>query len=254
MADLIGQVAVVTGASSGVGRAAAVAWARAGAHVVAAARNLEALRELSEEIASFGGEARPVRCDVSVLDDVSELRNIATAAGPVSLLLNCAGVPGAYASLLETPLEVWQRTIDVNLTGTFNCCQAFLPTMMAARHGNIINVASSDRALPLRSAYHTTKFGIIALTQALAEEVREYGISVNAIRFGIPVDTPLAREVNGDRTDYENWQSPEDTTEVLTYLALQRGAYVTGGYINVYEWTRQLRGALGHAATPPPVR
>lgn len=254
MTDLTGQVAVVTGASSGVGRAAAVGWAKGGAHVVAAARNLDALRELSDEIAAFGGRAEAVRCDVSSLDDVLALRDTATATGQVSLLLNCAGVPGTYATLLDTPLEVWQQTLDVNLTGTFHCCRAFLPAMIAGRHGNIINVASSDRALPLRSAYHTTKFGIIALTQSLAEEVREFGISVNAIRFGVPVDTPLARKVNGDRTDYENWQAPEDTTEVLTYLAGQRGAYVTGGYINVYEWTLQLRGALRHAATPPPAR
>ena len=253
MADLTGQVAVVTGASSGVGRATAVAWAKAGAHVVAAARNLDALRTLSDEISSLGGRAEAVRCDVSVLDDVLALRDQATAAGQVSLLLNCAGVPGAYATVLETPLEVWQRTLDVNLTGTFHCCRAFLPAMISSRHGNIINVASSDRALPLRSAYHTTKFGIIALTQALAEKVREFGISVNAIRFGIPVDTPLARQVNGDRSDYENWQSAEDTTDVLTYLAGQRGAYITGGYINVHEWTRQLTGVLAHAATRAPL-
>lgn len=252
MTHLTDQVAVVTGASSGVGRATAVAWARAGAHVIAAARNFDALRALSDEITTFGGRAEAVRCDVSVLDDVLALRDTATATGEVTLLLNCAGVAGAYATLLDTPLEVWKRTLDVNLTGTFHCCQAFLPAMIASRHGNIINVASSDRALPLRSAYHTTKFGIVALTQSLAEEVRGFGISVNAIRFGIPVDTPLAREVNGDRTDYDNWQRPEDTTEVLTYLASQRGAYITGGYINVYEWTRQLKGVLGHAATPPP--
>lgn len=251
MTDLTGQVAVVTGASSGVGRAAAVAWAKAGAHVVAAARNIEALHALADEISSRGGRADAVRCDVAVLDDVLALRDTATASGQVSLLLNCAGVPGSYTTLLDTPLEVWQRTLDVNLTGTFHCCRAFLPAMITGRHGNIINVASSDRALPLRSAYHTTKFGIVALTQSLAEEVRDFGISVNAIRFGIPVDTPLAREVNGDRSDYQNWQSPEDTTEVLTYLADQRGAYITGGYINVYEWTRQLGGTLRHAATPP---
>lgn len=249
---LDGRLAVVTGASQGIGCATALAWARAGADIVAAARNLPKLEQLAAAVRELGRRCEPVVCDVADDTAVARLKGVAEAMGEVDILFNCAGSAGLYAALMDTPLEVWDRTVAVNLRGTFLCCQAFVPGMTARRRGVVINVSSSDRALPLHSAYHATKFGVVALTQALAEELRDSGVSVNAVRFGVPVDTELAREVNGDRHDYENWQQPEDVTEVLTLLASQLGTYVTGGYINLYEWRKQLGGPLPWGVTPYP--
>lgn len=251
---LQGKVAVVTGASRGIGRATAIAWAAAGADLVLASTNVDALNETRKQVLEHGGKCIVVPCDVSNENQVEELQIAAKTLGDVDVLFNCAGGPGRYISLADLSVEDWDHTMAVNLRGTFLCCKAFIPSMKSRRSGCIINVASSDRALPMMSAYHTTKFGIVALTQALASEVAEFNVAVNAVRFGVPVDTVLARDVNGNRTDYEAWQQPEDVAPELTFLASQTGIFVTGGYINLWEWRQQLSGPLLSAATPVPAK
>ena len=248
---LSGRLAVVTGASRGIGQATALAWAAAGADVVIAARDIGALNATRRRILELGRACAAVQCDVSDEVQVERLRVSAEAMGHVSLLLNCAGVPGRYARVTDLSVREWNETMAVNVRGTFSCCKAFVPTMASRRFGSVINVASSDRALPLMSAYHASKFAVVALTQSLAGEVANSGVAVNAVRFGVPVDTDLARQVNGGTTDYSDWQRPEDVTDVLTHLATQTTPFVTGGYINVLQWREQMSGPVSGAATPP---
>lgn len=249
--ELSGKIAVITGASEGIGRATALAWARAGADLVVAARSKGRLEELAQEVRSIGRRCVPVSCDVSRESDVARLADETRQFGDAGVLFNCAGFSG-YGSVSGIPVEAWDRTIAVNLRGTFLCCRAFLPVMTARRSGAIINVASAERGYPNKSAYNASKVAVVTLTQALAEEVRDFGISVNAVRFGIIVNTRLGQEINPEITDRRTWQRPEDVTGILTLLASQNGTFVTGGYINILEWKRQLGGPLLGATTPPP--
>src|SRR5580700_984450 len=143
MADrhwLAGRLAVVTGASRGIGAATATAVAAAGAHVVLAARDREALADVASRIRQAGGEATPVPTDVSQGADVERLFAVAERAGPVTALVCAAGVltPALFA---ETTSEIWEQTLGVNLTGSFLCCRAAFTAMLPAGGGRMVNIS-----------------------------------------------------------------------------------------------------------------
>jgi NAD(P)-dependent dehydrogenase (short-subunit alcohol dehydrogenase family) len=189
---LAGQVAVVTGAGRGIGRAIALAFAREGADVALAARSPAELAAAASEIKGLGRRVLAVPTDVRDEPAVGALaREAATAFGRVDLLVNAAGI-ASFGPLAESPLEAWDQTMAVNLRGAYLCCRAVLPGMMAQRRGTIINIGSmvTSRTLAGTTAYTAAKYGLLGLSRVLAEELRAHGVRVGVLSAGA-VDTPL---------------------------------------------------------------
>ncbi len=248
---LAGKIALLTGASRGIGRAFGVSLAQQGAHVALVARSDSDLADVAESVRSFGRQAIPLKADVTREDDVARaVSQTVDQFGTIDVLFNGAGV-GYIGAVDEMSVELWDRTFDVNVRGAFLFCRCVLPIMKNKKRGSIINVASSDRGYATKSAYLASKFAIVALTQALAEEVTPFNIAVNCVRFGVVVDTELARIVNPG-ADRAGWQKPEDVVDILSLLAQQDASGITAGYINTREWQRQIRGPLAYASTPVP--
>jgi NAD(P)-dependent dehydrogenase (short-subunit alcohol dehydrogenase family) len=191
-ARLTGQVAVVTGAGRGIGRAIAVAFAREGADVALAARSAVELGAVADEVKAAGRRALAAPTDVRDEAAVNALVGRAIGSfGRVDLLVNAAGV-AAFGPLAESPVAAWDETMAVNLRGAYLCCRAVLPGMMAQRRGTIVNIGSmvTSRTLPGSSAYTAAKYGLLGLSRVLAEEMRAHGVRVGVISAGA-VDTPL---------------------------------------------------------------
>ena len=198
---LAGRLAVVTGASRGIGAATAQAVAAAGAHVVLAARDLDALEDVAKEIRATGGEATAVATDVSRAPDVERLFDAAQSRGPLGALVCAAGVL-TRAPLTDTTDEIWDQTLRVNLTGMFLCCRAAAQAMQASGGGRIVNLASlsgvyATEKFPGLAAYNVSKYGVVGLTEAVAVEGKEHGISAISISPGA-VDTEMLRRANPD--------------------------------------------------------
>jgi NAD(P)-dependent dehydrogenase (short-subunit alcohol dehydrogenase family) len=192
-------VAVVTGASRGIGAATAEAIAAAGAHVVLAARDEQALEVVARRIREAGSEASAVATDVSSAEEVERLFATAAAAGPPAALV-CAAGSLTSAPFAETTAEIWQRTLAVNLTGSFLCARAAFTAMRDAGEGRIVNIASlsgvyATEKFPGLAAYNVSKYGVIGLTEAIALEGRPHGISAICISPGA-VDTQMLRDAN----------------------------------------------------------
>jgi NAD(P)-dependent dehydrogenase (short-subunit alcohol dehydrogenase family) len=196
---LAGRLAVVTGASRGIGAATAEAMAAAGARVVLAARDREALDGVVRRIRDAGGEATAMPTDVSRASDVERLFEAVQAAGPLSALV-CAAAVLTPARFTETTSEIWEETLAVNLTGSFLCCRSAFGAMQAGGGGRIVNIASlsgvyATEKFPGLTAYNVSKFGVIGLTEAIAVEGKELGISAICISPGA-VDTEMLRRAN----------------------------------------------------------
>jgi NAD(P)-dependent dehydrogenase (short-subunit alcohol dehydrogenase family) len=196
---LAGRVAVVTGASRGIGAATARAIAGAGAHVVLAARDRAALTVVARDIRQAGGSATPVRADVSRAGDVGAIFAAAARAGPPAALV-CAAAVLAPAPFGQTTPQLWNQTLGVNLTGCFLCCRAAFTAMRAAGGGRIVTIGSlsgvyATEKFPGLSAYNVSKFGVIGLTEAIAVEGKEHGISAICVSPGA-VDTQMLRRAN----------------------------------------------------------
>jgi NAD(P)-dependent dehydrogenase (short-subunit alcohol dehydrogenase family) len=198
---LAGRLAVVTGASRGIGAATAEAIAAAGAHVVLAARDRQALDAVAARIRDAGGEATAVATDVSGATDVERLFDAAAQAGPLAALV-CAAAVLTSARLTETTSEIWDETLGVNLTGTFLCCRAAFTAMRAGGGGRIVNIASLSGVYATEkfsglTAYNASKYAVIGLTEAIAVEGKSFGISAICVSPGA-VDTQMLRRANPD--------------------------------------------------------
>ncbi len=196
---LAGRVAVVTGASRGIGAATAEAMAAAGAHVVLAARDHEALEAVASRIRESGGYAAAVPADVSKVEDVERLFAASDRTGTLAALVCAAGVltPALFA---ETTPEIWEHTLAVNLTGSFLCCRQAFTAMRTAGEGRIVNIASlsgvyATEKFPGLAAYNVSKYGVIGLTEAIAVEGKGHGISAICISPGA-VDTQMLQRAN----------------------------------------------------------
>lgn len=194
--SLEGKVAVVTGAASGIGRATALALARRRADLSLCDLDEEGLAGVGDEIRTLGRRVLTRRVDVARPEEVSEFA-AATAAelGPVALLVNNAGI-GVGGPFLDVPLEVFRRTIEINLLGVVHGCHSFLPGMIGAgRGGHVVNLASMAGylATPGMSAYDASKFGVIGFSESLRAELRPHGIGVTAICPGL-IATPITRK------------------------------------------------------------
>ncbi len=241
--DLDGKVAVVTGASSGLGRHFALTLARAGAKVAVAARRLDRLDELVGEIEAFDGRAAALALDVT---DAASVRGAVRAAetelGPIAILVNNAGVAGAKAAL-EVDESDWDRVVDTNLKGAWLVAQEVARHMVRLGHGgSIINIAS---VLGLRGAerlapYGASKAGLIQLTRTLALELAEHDIRVNAIAPGY-IETDMNRKFLAgaagqpllDRIAARRFGEPADLDGAMLLLASDAARYMTGTVVTV---------------------
>jgi NAD(P)-dependent dehydrogenase (short-subunit alcohol dehydrogenase family) len=232
---LTGRVALVTGASRGIGAATAVAVASSGAHVVLAARDARALDGVAGRIRDAGGRATPVPTDVSDQAAVSRLFASASQVGPVSALVCAAGVltPALFA---ETTLALWHETLGVNLTGTFLCCRAAFTAMGAAGEGRIVNIASlsgvyATEKFPGLAAYNVSKYGVVGLTEAIAVEGQQHGISAICLSPGA-VDTEMLRRAN---PALRPGLTPDDVAELIVALLDSPLAAVSGANIPLFS-------------------
>jgi NAD(P)-dependent dehydrogenase (short-subunit alcohol dehydrogenase family) len=215
---LAGRLALVTGASRGIGAATAQALAASGARVVLAARDETALEAVAQRIRAAGGEATAARTDVSSSDDVQRLFDTAAAIGPVAALVCAAGVlePAPFA---DTTPQLWQRTLAVNLTGSFLCCRLAFNAMRAAGEGRIVNIASlsgvyATEKFPGLAAYNVSKYGVVGLTEAIAVEGRGLGISAICLSPGA-VDTEMLARAN---PQLRPGLTPADVAELIVAL------------------------------------
>ncbi len=228
--DMTGKVALVTGGGGGIGRAACLEFARAGAKVAVVDLAEDAGRETVSQVESAGGTATFVAADVSKAAQVEAYVAAAVAAyGRIDIFFNNAGIEGKLANLAEMREEDWDRVIGVNLKGVFLGLRYVLPVMIAQRSGSIINTASvaGTRGSPGMAAYSTSKHAVIGLTRSAAGEVGRQGIRVNAICPG-PVDTRMIHAI-------EAMVSPGDP-EALA--AAKRMANPTGRYGDPAEIAR----------------
>ena len=174
---------VITGASSGIGEATALRFARAGSGVVLAARRLDRLEVLAERIRARGGEAVPVRCDVTDGAEVAGLVEATLGAfGRCDVLVNNAGIPGGGRFEAVTPEEI-ERVVQVNLLSVLQVTKAFLPSMVERGRGHVVNVASlaGRYAVPGAAAYSATKHGVVAFSEALYHELKPRGVLVTVV-------------------------------------------------------------------------
>ena len=216
--DLTGQVAVITGASRGIGRSVAESLAAAGSHVVLAARSKDALATVARSIRDAGGSASWCVTDVTREEEVDTLFNaVDSDAGPLTILVNNAGV-GEFGQLHELSADQFDRVVDTNLKGTFLCCRAAMCRMIPRRRGTIINIASvvGFKGYPNQSAYAASKHGVMGITKSLAVEAQEHAIRVSAVLPG-GVDTDMVRESRPD-LNADELLAPEDVVQAVSYL------------------------------------
>jgi NAD(P)-dependent dehydrogenase (short-subunit alcohol dehydrogenase family) len=232
---LAGRVALVTGASRGIGAATAVALAAAGAHVVLAARDRAALDRVADRIRETGGQAVPVPTDVSDEAAVERLYASVERVGPLGALVCAAGVltPAPFAG---TTSALWHETLGVNLTGMFLCCRAAFIAMAAAGQGRIINIASlsgvyATEKFPGLAAYNVSKYGVIGLTEAIAVEGKAHGISAVCLSPGA-VDTEMLRRAN---PALHPGLTPDDVAELIVALLDSPLAPVSGANIPLFS-------------------
>jgi 3-oxoacyl-[acyl-carrier protein] reductase len=214
---LKGKVAIVTGAGRGIGRAIALALAEAGARVALAARSEGEIRSVADEIRSKHGDALALAADLSRDEEIERLVKQTTKEwGPIDILVNNAGW-GKTATVADSRVEDWDRTLQINLRAPMVLTRLVLPGMMAKKSGAVINIGSisSKAGTANTSAYSASKFGILGFTQSLFEEVREYGIKVSILLPGF-VDTPLI-PLN-KRLDRSRMIQPRDIAEAVLFV------------------------------------
>jgi NAD(P)-dependent dehydrogenase (short-subunit alcohol dehydrogenase family) len=224
---LEGKVALITGASQGLGKALALAYAQEGASIVINSRREESIRPVAEEVESSGAEVMALAADVSRSTDVEKLVDAAGERfGRIDVLVNNAGLLGPRVAIVEYPEEEWRRVIDANLTGPFLVSKAVIPRMPEG--GSIVNVVSgvSVEGRAKWGAYSVSKFGVEGLTQILAAELKERGIRVNAVDPG-GMRTEM-RAVAYPEEDPMTRITPEENTAVFLYLASDESKEVTG--------------------------
>lgn len=247
--DLSGQVALVAGGGSGLGRAYAVALALAGARVAVLSRSSEKLNETVRQIEEKGGWALAVPADVTDRDAIERsVGEVQSIAGPVDLLINSAAIGTPVGPIWEVDPGDWWRLMEINLYGQYLCIRAVLPGMIERCEGRIINMASAagEAAIPYFSAYAISKTGLIRFSETLALETIEYGISVFAIGPGA-VRTEAVQDFLPSK-DVQHWLpwyvrifeegrdvGPELSVELVLRLASGMADRLSGCYIHVTD-------------------
>jgi NAD(P)-dependent dehydrogenase (short-subunit alcohol dehydrogenase family) len=237
------RVALITGASSGIGRATAEAFAAKGAWVVVAARRQDELASLVTAIETQGGKATAIKTDVSRSKDVERMvAHAIETFGRLDYAVNNAGIEGQFAAVTDLAEDDWDRVLDINLKGTFLCLKYEARAMLDCGNGGaIVNIGSVNSFLgyPSGSAYVTSKHGLIGLTTSVSAELAPQGIRVNLVCPGI-IDTPMhhrARKLLGDEV-YDRMVlptvhlrragRPEEIARAIVFLCSDEASYITG--------------------------
>jgi len=243
--DLTGRVVIVTGGGKGIGKVYAQEFARAGARVLAADIDGAAADAVAKEIRAAGGDAVGTATDISDADSTQMMADVACAQfGSINVLVNNASLMSALPrrSWLEIPVEEWDRVMAVNLRGMFLACRAVFPVMRARGHGKIVNISSSRvwEGIPNRLHYTTSKAGVIGFTRALAREVGEFGVTVNAVTPGLTLsDTQVSSSSNNYLATAAQGralgrpQIPDDLVGAVMFLSCAASDFMTGQTINV---------------------
>lgn len=240
MFNLKGRIAVITGASSGLGKQMSEAFAKQGANVVIIARRIERLEELKKELLKYDVKCLTIKCDVTSTDDVNKAAELVEKTfGKVDILVNCAGA-SKDKGILDMTDEEWDFTVDTDLTSVFKMTRAFANIMKKNNYGRIINIASmyglvGNTELPT-IAYHSSKGGVVNFTRAVAAELAKFNITCNAICPGY-FETELTKPVL-DTKEFQKYM--ENTVPMKRYgrngelnagaifLASDEASYVTG--------------------------
>ena len=241
MISLDGRVAMVTGASQGIGRACAVALAKAGAQVALAARNATKLAEVAAEIEAAGGRAMPFEMDLASEDSIKAVAKAAIAHyGKIEILVNNGGITRDNL-MLRMKLADWNAVLQTNLTGAFLLTQAASSSMLKARWGRIINISSvvGETGQAGQANYAASKAGLIGLTMSLARELASRNITVNAVAPGY-ISTPMTEVLNDQQRSAMLTQipldragTPEDVASAVVFLASDQASYITGHVLDV---------------------
>lgn len=233
-----GRVAVITGASRGLGRAMALALAEGGAKLALVARDKEKLAETAAAVKALGAESEIFVADVSVEDAVRTVeKEVIARFGECHVLINNAGI-NIRKNIQDFTLEEWMRVINSNLTSVFLMCRSFVPHMKGKGYGRIINMTSimSHVSLPGRTAYSSSKAALLGLTRALALELASEGVTVNGISpgpFGTEINTAVMQnpELNAQflaKIPVGRWGSVEEVGKLALYLCSPDAGFITG--------------------------
>ena len=235
------KTALVTGASRGIGRACAIALAKAGRKVVLAARDVAKLDVVAGEVWDAGGEAHVVGMDLSSHASIQEAMTKAVElAGPIHILVNNAGMTKDGLAL-RMKLEDWNEVINTNLTGAFLATQQVLQPMMKARWGRIINISSvvGETGNPGQVNYVASKAGLIGITKSLAQELSARNITVNAVAPGF-IETDMTAVLSDSLKEtmlahipLKRFGTPEDVAAAVVFLASEEAGYITGHVLDV---------------------
>jgi NAD(P)-dependent dehydrogenase (short-subunit alcohol dehydrogenase family) len=234
---LDGTVAIITGASRGLGKAVAIRFAKEGARLAICSRHAAQVEETAQEIRRAGGTVVALKADVSSDRDVDRLVAATLKTfGQIDVLVNSAGVLTPKSALHQVRVSDWELVMAVNLRGPFLCMRAVLPQMLAQQRGSIINVSSGagKREAPFWGPYAVSKFGIEGLTKLAAAETRAGGIRVNAVNPG-GVRTTMRAMAYPDE-DPMTLPAPEEITGVFVYLASTQLGPVSGQSFEAREW------------------
>jgi 3-oxoacyl-[acyl-carrier protein] reductase len=241
MFKLNGQIALVTGGSQGIGRAAAIVLAQCGADVAVMARSMDKCEAVADEIRAAGRRGLAVKGDLGVADEIkSAVEKVSAELGQIGILVNNAAIT-RDGLMLRMKREDWDDVINTNLTGVFLMTQQALPMMTRARRGRIINltsvVAQSGNAGQVN--YISAKAGIIGMTKAVAREYASRNITVNAVAPGF-IETPMtavlgeaARNAMLDQIPLKRPGTDLDVAHAVAFLASDEAGYITGQVINV---------------------
>ncbi|HLX00098.1 MAG TPA: 3-oxoacyl-[acyl-carrier-protein] reductase [Candidatus Acidoferrales bacterium] len=241
MFNLKDRVALVTGASQGIGRATALALAAAGAKVICAARNEEKLAGVAAEISATGAEARAIKMDVADSEQIKAgFKEIIERFGRLDILVNNAAVTRDTLAL-RMKAEDWEAVLKTNLTGAYVCIQQALGVMLRQRYGRIINVSSvvAQTGNAGQANYVAAKAGLIGLTKAIAVEIASRNITVNAVApgfIGTPMTEGLSQQVKDAmlaRIPLNRMGTDAEVAAAIVFLASEEAGYITGHVLDI---------------------
>jgi citronellol/citronellal dehydrogenase len=252
---LAGKVAIITGASRGIGKSMALAFAREGAAAVIAARTEQeggklpgTIYQTADEIRAFGGRALPIKTDITIDEEVERMaKRTLEEFGRIDILVNNAAA-NFNATILDLTIKRWDLMMRVNLRGTFLCTKAVLPSMVTQRSGNIIcmtSPAAKRRAPPGEVCYSITKAGIELFCWGLAQEVKQYNIAVNDLypESGVATDGyKVVFQKTVTEETLRRMKKPEEIAEAALWLATQDASTFTGHSVNDEEVRRYIKG------------
>lgn len=245
---LKGKVAIITGASKGIGKAIAETFAKEGCNLTIVSRNVDEVRNTAGELKRYGVDVLPLKCDVSNPVEVEEMvKKTIARFKKIDILVNNAGIYGPLGPLVDNDIGQWKSTVDINLMGTVTCTKFVLPYMIKAKKGKIINLSgggSGGPPTPTISAYVTSKVAVVRFAEVIAEEVKEHNIQVNSIAPGA-VNTRLLDQVlaAADKLDKKFLERsikqretggtpPEKAAQLALFLASDDSDGLTGKLIS----------------------